>query len=281
MKAIIGVDENRSYEATIKLLALLSMDAPTLDVVHIDRSRLVNTDNDFNFVSEYELSQIDFDEDLIAKAEQFAIGCGFHASKTTLYGSPAKLLLHHGSKQKADLICVGAKRRSKFNSSLFGSIGRALAISASQSVLITKAEVSPTGPLTALVTTDHSEYADRSLKLLTKLNPAGIQKLVLLTTINTRGFKNIDASRVDSFKQSTEEKSKQACDRLNRKGFSADFKVIVGDLGEVVESQMDEIRADLLIMGAQGEGYLGRMAIGSSALKQVVASKHSILLLRP
>ena len=280
MKVIIGIDENGDYESSVKLLSWLELDSPEVALVHVDDSNILSGKRDFSYVSEFELAQLDFEEALLEKAEHFCKKWGFSTSKSILHGSPAKLLVEQARKDKADIVCVGAKRRSKFNSSLFGSVGRALAISSNRSVLIAKSTLSPDGPFTVVVTTDHSEYSDKALKLLLKLKPKGIQRLILLTayTPNPRG--HADGTN-EATRKSIEEKSKSTVNKLFRKGIPAEYRVIEGDLGEVVEAQMDAVKGDLLIMGAQGEGHIGMMSIGSSALKQVVSSKHSILLLRP
>ena len=108
----------------------------------------------------------------------------------------------------------------------------------------------------------------------------GLQKLILLTAFDRSMFGNRPA-QADTYRQLITEKSEKVTEAFIKKGISTEYQIIDGDLGEVVEAQMDKVKADLLIMGAQGHGYMRPLMIGSSSLKQVVSSRHSVLILRP
>ena len=224
---------------------------------------------------------MDLDDSVIIAAELISKTLGFTTTKRTLFGSAPKQLLEYARQSKSELICIGSHRRSKFNSSLFGSMSRALAISGKESVLIAKGAVPATGPLTVVMTTDHSRYSNRAInRFLTEL-PSGVKRLILLTVFDKKMVAGVPKDQQEPFLKFLESQGKKVIKKLHASGINAEYKMWEGDLGEVVEAQMDEISADLLIMAAQGNGYSDRLLIGSSALKQVVSSKHSILLLRP
>ena len=190
-------------------------------------------------------------------------------------------MVEHANRLKADIVAIGSRRRSKFNSSLFGSVGRALTISGKESLLIAKGTVPATGPISVVLTTDHSKYSDRAIKRLIAMSPNGIGRLVLLTAFDKKLVSGMPKEHQQPFLQFLEKQSKKKARQLRDAGYPVEYRLWEGDLGEVVEAQMDESNAELLIMGAQGHGYSDRLLIGSSALKQVVSSRHSILLLRP
>ncbi len=281
MKTIVGVDGTGYYESTLNLLARLRPQEVDIEVIHVDDSKLLVSKQEFGFISGAELSQINSDDTLIMHAKVISEALGFRTSRKVLFGSPAKILLDHARKEKADLICIGSRRRSKFNSSLFGSMGRALAIGSKESVLISKGEVSPVGPLSVVLTTDHSKYSDRAIRTFIEQKPEGIKQLILLTAFDKKMVAGMNKDHRESFLEFIGKKSKKVVKRIREAGIPAEHRLWEGDLGEVVETQMDEVKADLLVMAAQGTGYADRLNIGSSALKQIVSSKHSIYLIRP
>ena len=278
LRAIIGIDEGGSYLAVLNLLARLKIAETEVEVVHADETHVVDPRSEFGYVSDPEIAQIDFDEALLSGAEALAKEKGWVVNKTVLSGPASKVLVEHAGHDKVDLICIGSRRRSKFNSSLFGSMGRSVTISANQSILLSKGNVDSTGDLVAVLAVDHSKYADQAVEKLTQLRPLGIKRLVVITAIEGKfRSKTIDKAMVEEY---LDVKSKKIVEVLHAAGLPAEHRIVWGDLSEVLEDQLHSIHADLLILGAQGHGYSGRNHIGSSALKQVVACKQSVLLLR-
>ena len=278
LRAIIGIDEGGSYLAVLNLLARLKIAETEVEVVHADETHVVDPRSEFGYVSDAEIAQIDFDEALLSGAEALAKEKGWVVNKTVLSGPASKVLVEHAGHDKVDLICIGSRRRSKFNSSLFGSMGRSVTISANQSILLSKGNVDSTGDLVAVLAVDHSKYADQAVEKLTQLRPLGIKRLVVITAIEGKfRSKTIDKAMVEEY---LDVKSKKIVEVLHAAGLPAEHRIVWGDLSEVLEDQLHSIHADLLILGAQGHGYSGRNHIGSSALKQVVACKQSVLLLR-
>ena len=281
MKAILGVDEARTYLPVLNLLSRLRLADLDLELVHVDHSGIVGTKKDFGFAGGAELAQLDVDDSVIGDAVQTSDHLGLGSSHRIVYGSPAEELVACAEETKALLICIGSKRRSKFNSSLFGSIGKSLTLSSRQSILIAKGEIEETHALTVVATTDFSNYSDRALKEFIRMAPKGVRRVILLTAIDRQLVANVSREQIHLFRAFLNDRADKLVAEFVAAGFHCDHKLLDGDLGEVVESLMAETKADLLVMGAQGEGYQPRVSIGSSALKQVVSSRHSILVLRP
>ena len=278
LKAMIGIDEGGSYLSALNLLARLRIADTEVEVVHADETQVIDPRSEFGYVTESEIAQISHDDVLISGAEGLAKQKGWQVTRTVLSGPATKVLVEHAGHEKADLICIGSRRRSKFNSSLFGSMGRSLTISANQSILLAKGNVEPTGDLVAVLAIDHSKYAEQAVEKLTQFKPLGIKRLVVVTAIEGKfRSKTIDKGMVEEY---LDVKSKKTVQVLQAAGLPAEHRILWGDLGEVLEDQLHALHADLLILGAQGHGYSGRNHIGSSALKQIVACKQSVLLIR-
>ena len=66
------------------------------------------------------------------------------------------------------------------------------------------------------------------------------------------------------------------------KSIAPEVNVIVqeGESNEVIRNTMTSSDADLLIMGAQGHGFLDRLVIGSTSHHHFVAEPYPVLLLR-
>jgi hypothetical protein len=54
-----------------------------------------------------------------------------------------------------------------------------------------------------------------------------------------------------------------------------------GEVNATLRELMRTEQADLLVLGAQGHGFLDRMRSGSVSFHQVVGESYSVLVLRP
>ena len=98
-------------------------------------------------------------EDAAAELKQY----GISPHRTVLNGSAANRLMDHADGVGADLIAVGSGNKGRVEAFLIGSVGRKLVIGAKQSILIAKRKLAAEGPLTAVLATDHSDYANRCI----------------------------------------------------------------------------------------------------------------------
>jgi nucleotide-binding universal stress UspA family protein len=282
MKAVVGVDVAGLYEPALNLLGRLAFPSVELNLIHADVPIGMETPQSFVWTPEVFAIQNDIDDRILLDAQEAAARNGLTTTKSEkLIGSPSGLLLNRADEIHADLVVIGSSEMSRFGCFFFGSVGRALAIGSSQSFLIAKGKVAEEGKLRVVFATDHSEYADSALRLLIKLKPKGIEKLTLLTAIDKDMLFGGEESATDAFTSYMSAKSEHDVRHLQEEGITADYVVVHGECGDAVESHMKNVGADLLILGAQGHGFLERLFIGSAALQQVVATDHSILVLRP
>ena len=203
------------------------------------------------------------------------------SGKNVFIGGPAHQLIDRADAVHADIIAIGSTRKSKYGSFFFGSVGRALAIGSRHTVLIAKGMVKETGKLTAVFGTDHSQYADNAVAMLARMNPNGFEKVILVTAMDHDMLEGASPREKEEFKKYMANKSIHQVEHLVAAGIPAEYKVLEGEFSEVIDQEMNSNSADLLILGAQGHGFMERLLIGSSSLQQIVATPHSVLILRP
>jgi nucleotide-binding universal stress UspA family protein len=189
--------------------------------------------------------------------------------------------MDHADQAHADLIAVGSTNKGRYGCFFFGSVGRAISIGSKHSILIAKGSVACSGKVNAVIATDHSKYADDAIGHLIRMKPQGLGNVRIVTALNHAMLKGASGLDKDALKTYMETKSAEIADSLREAGIPALYEVVEGDVSPVLDRQMRLSNAELLIMGAQGHGFMDRMFIGSSSLHQVVGTPHSILILRP
>lgn len=276
MRALIAVDPEDSYRPGLHLFRRLEFPKPAIEFVHVGEMLLVGAPGAGPFTYEsypvVEETRRRHGEALVqhAASEASALGLG----STTLYteGKVSDTLIHEANQFAADLIVTGSSHKSALGAFLLGGVGRGLTIAAHQSLLIAKHDVAPTGKLTVLFATDGSDYADNCLRMLVRMEPRGIRRFAIVTAVPSfeDGQPPMEARmHVDSL-----------VSHLCESGYHAEGHVVLGTPTEVIDSMMQSINADLLVMGAQGHRFIERVVLGSVSMHEVLAQPHSILLLR-
>jgi len=276
MKAIIGIDEAGNYQAALHLLSRLAFANATAELFHAVDPLALTVEG---VVGQAYAASVGVAEDwqkwaddLLSQAQKQCFDLGIPSTTLRQVGKPTSHLMERSSEIYADLIAVGSTHKPAYGALVLGSVGRGLTIGAHQSLLIAKKEVKPVGPLTAVFATDGSEYSDSCLRMLARMAPRGIGRLVLVNAGDySQGQEAHDHARhhIDSL-----------VGHLCEAGFNAEGHVVDGAPAEVIEAMMKSTNADLLIMGAQGHGFFNRILVGSLSLQMVTATPHSILLLR-
>ncbi len=282
MKAIVGVDVMGLYNPALNFLGRLAMPHSEVELLRIDEPSTTSPSEGFAWTAEVLEMQRKTDENVIHDAGDAVEELGMSLiGKNVFIGSPAQMLMERAEAIHADIIAIGSTRKSKYGSFFFGSVGRALAIGSRHSVLIAKGEVAKTGKITAVFATDHSQYADEAVVLFARLNPKGIEKVILVTAIDHDMIEGASEIEKEKFRTYMQNKSSSLVDHLKEAGIEAEYRIVTGEFDSVIDEQMTKFNAELLILGAQGHGFMERLFIGSSCLQQVVATPHSVLILRP
>ena len=293
MKAVVGIDLAGHYKGALAMLLGLGLEDLRLELVH-------SVEPLPSYIPELgpaAYTNAGYSEQLhrageteVASAEQLACGKGVTCNTHVLDGSPAPILMDCGDTWDADLIAVGSAKRDRVSAALFGSVGRGLAVSAKQSILVAKTNgAAKEGPFTAVFATDHSEYANKCLEKLLSWAPKGLKRvhvvhayetsdkdLAILETHLPKGY----ISAEDWVAKETEAKTKAVAQRIEDAGTPTQVLVARGHANDVIRTAMHAAKADLLIVGAQGHGFLERLLIGSVSLHQVVVEPYSVLVVR-
>lgn len=292
MKAILGIDSQEHYKPAMCLLSRLGFPKPELTLLHSADPLLPFAPTlaaDAGLQAEYTRTVENLGIDALDKAMDDACAHHFRAKTRLAYGSPSQALIHEAEQTNADLVAVCATHRGRWTSSFLGSVSRALAISCPCSILIAKSPEVPKPPMRAVFATDHSPYSDRAFERFLEMAPAGIKKITVVSAYEIDDHEAEVLHRnlamlgglVDTWVEDTlTEKNNALVKQLEKAGYEADARVVKGAPNPTIRRAMQEAQADLLIMGAQGHGFLERMLIGSVALHQVVAEDYPVLVLR-
>jgi nucleotide-binding universal stress UspA family protein len=205
-------------------------------------------------------------------------------------GDPSHHLVALAESRGADLIAIGSREVGPGLAFLLGSVGRALAIDAKCSLLIAKGPVEAAGPLRALFAYDASDFCERSVDELARIRPHGLAHVDLLI-VDTPEAATSPVTRLrgdGAFELGEEhrhdlllEYAEAAVARLRAAGLHATAHCLPGEIEPVIREAVVDLHSDLVILGAQGHGWLERTLYGSVVLAQAVSEPHSVWVLRP
>lgn len=292
MKALVGIDSEGAYAPGLHLLKRLDFPQVEVTLLHACNPALVYAP----FGVPAGLATADYTDAIrkageatLAKAAEHAKEHGIETTAQVILEGPAEGLTHAAEADCDDLIVVGAHRRNAAQAMFLGSVSRALAIGACSSTLVAKGEIEHEGPLKAIFATDHSDYAQRALARLLEMKPKGIDTIDVLTAYEIDDYEAVLLQMelpklgglVDEWLEETLcERGNKVAAQLRNAGYSSTVRVRQGRANSVIAKAMKETAADLLIIGAQGHGFLERLLIGSVSLHQVVAEPYPVLLIR-
>lgn len=293
MKIIVGVDPAGRYKSALNMAARLKFPdthwtlATSMDLT-VPMSGY-GTGVEAAYGSDYIQLLDETVEQILEEARVDACAHGISPETVQLSGGAALALSQYAEDTRAELVAVDSERKGRLGSLFLGSVSRGLAIGASQSVLVTKGDVAPKGPLNVVFATDHSDYANRALDKLLSWAPAGIQRVHVVCAFHAEGenaFERIglidlNPSVAESLRQETKRRTDEVVLKFLAAGYPCSGEMVDLHVAEAINHAMTIADAQLLIMGAQGHGFMHRVLLGSTSLHQVVVEPHSILIVRP
>lgn len=291
MKVVAGIDELERSRGLVQLLEGLQFKSCELELINVierlGESSIPNVQHDliakFLKMQEAEAAGL-----LKSAAAYISKEHGYKVSTRLLTGFSANKVIQYASEAKADILALGSSGKGLIQKALVGSVGKKALITAPCSVLISRNTEALKRPLTAVLATDHSEYAQRWLEKFTSWQPQGFDKIVV-TTVHTAGtFVGMGANVADIEEEFTgwmrselNRRSDQLVSRLLPLAKKVSSRVEKGErIDDTLERVMREEKADLLIMGAQGHGFLERALIGSTSLEMALNRQLSTLVVR-
>jgi len=276
MRTIIGIDYDGDYKAALHAYSKLAFREPHIELIHVEPSLMVGGLGGSAYTyANYSTIQDALKRDgeqLLGSAQSELNFSGYAAETLYVEGRVCETILERADETHADLIVVGSSHKSPYGAFFLGSIGRGLTLRAHHSLLISKHDTVPTGKFTAVFATDGSDYADECLRMLVRMRPQGIGRLAVVTAVD-----HLEDGRPP---RAIKDHVDRLVGHLRDECIEANGHVVEGSVPRVIDTMMESTGAELLIMGAQGHGFVERLVVGSVSLQEVVASPHSVLLLR-
>jgi len=292
MKIVLGVDDATRARNTADLLQALRFRRASVDVVHVLDGRSESfypvQGHRPDLIARYLKMQENNANEMLAntfselKRRDFA-----DVSSYLLMGYLSNKLLDYCSETSADVLAVASSDKGPIEGVLIGSVTRKAIISAPCSVLISKRPVESSRPLNVVLATDHSPYANKCIDAFVRWAPEGIGKLTVVTVFPEQLVKAM-TSVVENFKadigswvrSELERTNQEVIGRLASLGAASKSRVESGFVVESLERVMQEEGADLMVLGAQGHGFVERMTLGSVSLDLAAKKPFSVLVVR-
>jgi nucleotide-binding universal stress UspA family protein len=213
---------------------------------------------------------------------------------------PREGILIESEKWGADLVVVGARGMSGFDTVLFGSVSRAVVHGSRIPVFVARTVSEHRGdrPFRVLFAYDGSACCEAALTAAGKLTLPQNTEVIAMTAIDTlppevpewmaqAGRSAEAAAMIDRWTREVERDKAQAREGLTAlmgKQFppfvGAEVVVAEGHSAEQILRLVETRRIDLVVLGSQGKGLLKRLFIGSTSEKVITHSPCSVLVAR-
>ena len=294
MKILVGVDQVSTADRLSWQVASLAFADARIELAHaveiISAAEIGRAHAGYNVaISQFLKTQTELANSVLSQGEEAFRSKGFKVRSKILGGLTGNALIRHATDTAADLLVIGSSGKNALERTLVGSVSRKVVVSAPISVLIGKQKESVVKPQTVVLATDHSDYANRCMEKLLSWKPQALARVVVVTVYSEQQLKAMGAA-MEHFKSDISSWIKDGLvksnDALVAKVQGALPNLIVssrvesGEISEVLESVMKMERADLLVLGAQGKGFLDRLTLGSVSLDQALRCNYSVLVMR-
>jgi nucleotide-binding universal stress UspA family protein len=208
-------------------------------------------------------------------------------------GEPWREIVDAAEEMEADLVVIGAHGRGGFDRYILGSVAEKLVRRLPCSVLTVSHEEGHTWAAPGLITrilcaTDFSETSTEALRLASLFASGSHAAITVLNTVeNTLDFGDptyLSMADLGPVKQEMErasiEKLRAAIAAMVQDGIAAEPHVVSGRaFKEILRASVAE-RADLIVIGAQGHGFLEHMLAGSNAQHVIRGATCPVLTVR-
>ncbi len=284
MKAVVGVGFSTQCLAGVEAFVRLGFPRSEAVLVHCVESVLPDGGfmpaDSLGPIAEIQNQRKADGEKRLAEVAADLTARGVANKSVVVYGRPAHELTALAQEEGADVLVTGSGKKGSVETFFMGSVTRALVVEAKRSILVGKAALKGSGKIRTVLATDHSEYADRCIDHFVSMAPSGLGKVTVVCA-DTRDPDVVQAT----------EGEVGAADMLRRKNEAVEAKlrpicdetesvVLSGRANDVINAAMEEARADLLVLGAHGHGFLERLLIGSTAMHMVGNSPWNVFVVR-
>ncbi len=282
MRILVGID-HETYPAALDLLVALRFASAELKLVHVVESPFQDlTKVPFEPVREWLDAQEQEARRELEEAKRRLGESSYSIESLILHGDTPRALIEHGREWGAELVAIGSSKKGHWGALFYGSVTKAIAAGAEQSVLVAKHSPQTQDGLRAVIATDHSDYCNRCLERFLSWEVEGIRSATVLTSLSSDGIPNkafLEKS-LEEIRAQVQEGNDRLCERLRDKGIEASSALSSEPPQDAIASAMKTTNADLLILGAQGHGFWDRVRLGSVSYYEVIATDHNVLVLR-
>lgn len=233
-----------------------------------------------------------FDPERVAKEGAARLETeGFTVSSRFSRGSPATEILRELEEGDYDLVVTGASHTTWIGYALLGSVSMKVVHHSPVSVIV--AHRAPSGAGRILVGTDGSEDSGYAMEVAANVldrarckievasvvgHPfAGAAYPPVAFTAHSPGYEMLERRRVEHARQV----ARRACGVFAANGFEVDEEVVlVGRTASQLLKEVENVGADLVVVGSRGLGAFKRAALGSVS-DQVLRHAPATLVGRP
>ena len=202
---------------------------------------------------------------------------------SVLEGEIGNAVQRVAEEEKASLVAMGARGKSRIQSALLGSVSRHALRFGDTHLLIMRYKILDSGEMEkhcarvfskVLFPTDFSQPAEVALSFLKSIQ--GIGEIVLLNVVSTgETDEEIEANVALATK-----KTEEIAGELNKGGMKVTPKVVIGHPVEMIRAVADEEDVSLIAMSSQGAVAIKKGRIGSTAYDVANSADKPVLILR-
>jgi nucleotide-binding universal stress UspA family protein len=294
MRVLFATDGSRSSDLARDLLASLPWpEGSWLRVVSVHERHAA-------FLGPAWIAAIPAEEDAMDAAISEHLGAALEAAKDTitrpglvvdsllLHGRPASAIVDEAEEFQPDLIVIGSRGHSRFESMLLGSVSSEVVGHAPCPVLVVRTDAIDS----VILGDDGSETADRAARVLQSWPvfqglPVAVVTVADISPPFVGGLPELYGETYSAYEAWAEEarqdagrKAAERADELRRAGFDATPVALDGDPAQEIVALAAARGTDLVVVGTRGRGGLARLLLGSTARNILVNAHCSVLIVR-
>jgi nucleotide-binding universal stress UspA family protein len=292
MKCLIGFESKEGLSASLGMLKSLGPSQLQTEILHV--ADCIKSYPGYGLVPQAQVpgtlvSALESSsKELMAWAEGYAAAEGIECNAKLLWGSVSQSLLKEASEVGADLIAIHRRSMTGLERFFLGSVSQALLLGSRQSVLVTKGQAAPAKNLSVVFGIDHSQYSYKCVEQFLRFGMTGVKRLTLVSAFEVQADGELEPNapylairrEAEGLQTELAEKNKVFCERFAALGIESSSREVEGRPEKVLHDSMQDTQADLMIVGAQGHGFIERLLIGSTSLQQVAVETYPVLVVR-
>lgn len=297
MRILLAVDGSASADRALDLVAALpwhdggrvrivSVAPSRAEVLGVPWSLSATTDA---FETEEAALRVHRDALEAAERDLRSVRCDLVIEPVLLRGRPASLIVEEARAMPADLIVIGHRGHSRWESALLGSVSAEVVDHAPCAVLVARDD--RIGPL--VLADDGSPHARAAETIMTEC-PLFAGLPITVVSVIENGFPDaiavaplMYADAMDAYsrgtlaqKQAIEAECAAAAGRLRDAGLDAEPEVREGDPAHEIVAVARARNAGTIIVGTRGRTGLRRLLLGSVARNVLMHAPCSVLVVR-